>query len=125
MIANNTYGTASSLGGFSRLRSYPTGRFKGAHTIFYGSEIRWNLTDESTPFDILIMRDIRTSWQIALFYEMGTVADKRSELGDIWRSTTGIGLRMVTASGMVFRADLATGKEGFSPSIFIGYPWEI
>lgn len=125
MIANNTYGTASALGGFSRLRSYPTGRFKGAHTIFYGSEFRWNLTDESTPFDILIMRDVRTSWQIALFYEAGTTADKRSEVGELWRSTTGIGLRMITASGMVFRADFATGREGFSPSIFIGYPWEL
>ncbi len=125
MVANNTYGTASSLGGFSRLRSYPTGRFKGAHTVFYGSELRWNLTNECTPFDIGIMRDIRTSWQIALFYEIGSVADNRSDLGDIWRSTTGIGLRLVTASGMVFRADLATGREGFSPSIFIGYPWEL
>ena len=35
MIANNKYGTATSLGGFSRLRSYPQGRYKGAHTEFY------------------------------------------------------------------------------------------
>lgn len=125
MIENNKYGTASSLGGFSRLRSYPTGRFKGAHTLFYGTEFRWNLTEESTPFDIFIMRDVRTCWQLAFFRETGSVADKREDLGDIWRSTTGIGLRMVTASGMVFRADLATGQDGFSPSIFIGYPWEL
>jgi hypothetical protein len=46
-------------------------------------------------------------------------------VGDIWRSSTGIGLRMVTASGVVFRADVATGREGVSPSIFIGYPWEL
>lgn len=124
-VANNTYGTASSLGGFSRLRSYPNMRYKGAHTIFYGSEIRWNLTDESTPYDIFIMRDVRTSWQIALYYEIGSVADKRSELGDLWRATTGIGVRMVTASGVVFRADVATGREGIAPSIFIGYPWEL
>ncbi len=61
------------------------------------------------------MKDIRTAWQIALYYEVG----------DIWRSSTGIGLRMVTASGIVFRADVATGREGVSPSIFIGYPWEL
>jgi hypothetical protein len=124
-VANNTYGTASSLGGFSRLRSYSSGRYSGAHTRFYGTEIRWNLTDESTPYDIFIMKDIRTAWQIALYYEIGSTADIRSEVGDIWRSTTGIGLRMVTASGVVFRADVATGKEGVSPSIFIGYPWEL
>jgi len=124
-IANNTYGTASSLGGYSRLRSYSSMRYQGAHTIFYGSEVRWNLTDESTPYDIFIMKDVRTSWQIALFYEVGSTADTRDELGDLWRSSTGIGLRMVTASGVVFRADVAAGREGVSPSVFIGYPWEI
>jgi hypothetical protein len=124
-LANNIYGTASSLGGFSRLRSYSNGRYSGAHTLFYGTEIRWNLTDESTPYDIFIMRDIRTAWQVALYYEVGSTADLRSEVGDIWRSSTGIGLRMVTASGVVFRADVATGREGVSPSIFIGYPWEL
>ena len=124
-VANNTYGTASSLGGFSRLRSYSSSRFKGAHTIFYGTEIRWNLTDESTPYDIFIMKDVRTAWQIALYYELGSTADLRSQVGDTWRSSTGIGLRMITASGVVFRADVATGNDGVSPSIFIGYPWEL
>ena len=37
---NNTYGTAGSLGGFNRLRSYPGGRYTGAHTVFYGTEVR-------------------------------------------------------------------------------------
>lgn len=122
---NNTYGTASTLGGFNRLRSYPNMRYKGAHTLFYGTEIRWNLTDESTPYDIFIMKDVRTSWQVALYYEIGSVADKRDELGDVWRASTGVGLRMVTASGVVFRADVAAGREGVAPSIFIGYPWEL
>ncbi len=124
-IANNTYGTARSLGGFNQLRSYPAGRFSGAHTLFFGTEVRWNLTDESTPYDIFIMKDVRTSWQIALYYEMGSVADDRDELGDLWRSSTGVGLRMITASGVVFRADVAGGREGIAPSIFIGYPWEL
>ncbi len=124
MAANNTYGSASSLGGFNRLRSYPTGRFSGAHTEFYGTEIRWNLTDEATPFDLFVMKDVRTSWQIALFYEAGSVADQRKDVGDIWRSSYGAGLRVVTASGIVFRADIAAGREGVEPNIFIGYPWE-
>jgi hypothetical protein len=124
-IINNTYGTATSLGGFNRLRSFPNKRFQGSHTLFYGSEIRWNLTDESTFFDIFIMRDIRNSWQAAFFYEMGSSADEPSQPGEIWRSSAGGGLRMVTASGVVFRVDLATGSEGTLPSIFIGYPWEL
>jgi len=124
-IANNTYGTATSLGGFSRLRSYSQGRYKGAHTLFYGTEIRWNLTDERTPFDIFVMKDVRTSVQISLFYETGSTTDVRSELGDIMRDSYGFGLRVVTASGIVFRGDFAFGREGFEPEIFIGYPWEI
>jgi hypothetical protein len=125
MAASNKYGTATQLGGFSRLRSYPQGRFKGAHTLFYGTEVRWNLTDERTPYNIFIMKDVRTAVQVAAFYESGSTADLRSELGDIWRDSYGFGLRVVTASGIVFRGDMAFGKEGFEPEIFIGYPWEL
>ena len=32
---------------------------------------------------------------------------------------------MVTASGVVFRADVADGFDGVATAIFIGYPWEI
>jgi len=125
MVANNTYGTATSLGGFSRLRSYPQGRYRGAYTRFYGTEFRWNLTDENMPFDLFIMKDIRTSLQLAAFYELGSTADLQSDVGKTWRESYGLGFRMVTASGVVFRADLAYGYEGIVPAIFIGYPWEI
>lgn len=124
-IANNTYGTATSLGGFSRLRAYSQGRFRGAHTQFYGTEFRWNLTDEATPFDLFFMKDIRTSWQVAVFYEMGSTADLAADVGKTWRNSYGLGLRMVTASGVVFRADVANGHDGAAAAIFIGYPWEI
>lgn len=125
IIANNTYGTAGSLGGFNRLRSYPDGRFRGAHLRFLGSEIRWNLTDEFTPFNLYLIKDIRTAIQVSFFYEVGSVADTKGELYDINRSTYGVGLRVITASGVVFRGDLAWGNEGFEPNLFIGYPWEL
>lgn len=125
IIANNTYGTATSLGGLSRLRSYSQARFRGAHTQFYGTELRWNLTDESTPFDIFVMKDVRTAFQLAFFYEIGSTADLQQDVGKTWRQSYGAGLRMVTASGVVFRADIANGSEGVLTEIFIGYPWEI
>jgi hypothetical protein len=125
VIANNTYGTATSLGGFDRLRSYSQGRYRGAHTQFYGTEFRWNLTDEAKPFDLFIMKDVRTSLQLAAFYEMGSTADLRDDVGKIWRKSYGIGFRMVTASGVVFRGDIADGHDGIATAIFIGYPWEI
>ena len=126
-IANNRFGTATSLGGFDRLRAYPQGRFKGAHTLFLGAEYRWNLTDEKTPFDIFVMKGVRTSIQVAFFYETGITSDTRSDLHDRGnlRNSYGAGLRIVTASGVVFRGDIAHGKEGFNTAIFIGYPWEL
>ncbi len=58
------------------------------------------------------------------FYELGSVEDERRRLGDIYRASYGAGIRMVTASGVVFRADVAAGKEGLETSIIFGYPWE-
>ena len=125
-IAHNTFGTATQLGGFSRLRSYPQGRFKGAHTLFFGAEYRWNVTDEKTPFDIFVMKDVRTTFQVAFFYETGVTSDSRGELvRSNMRDSYGTGVRMVFASGLVLRADFANGKEGFNTAIFIGYPWEL
>ena len=124
-LAANKYGTASSLGGFSRLRSYSQSRYSGAHTRFLGTEFRWNITDEFTPFNIYLIKDVRTAMQMAFFYEIGTISDLPSEVGDHFRSSYGAGFRVVTASGAVFRGDLAFGKEGFQPNVFIGYPWEL
>lgn len=91
----------------------------------FGAEVRWNLTDESTPFDIYVMKDIRTSVQVALFYEIGSAADSRGELWKLYRQSYGSGLRVVTASGLVYRFDLAAGDEGAQPSVFFQYPWEL
>jgi len=125
VAAENRYGSATALGGSSRLRSYGEGRFRGAHSRFIGTELRWNLTDETTPFNIGIMRDIRTAFQVAFFYEIGTVADREGDLWSSTRSSYGAGFRMVTASGIVYRVDLAFGDEGFAPTVFFMYPWEI
>jgi hypothetical protein len=124
IVATNTYGTATGLGGTSRLRSYPENRYTGAHVVFYGTEVRWTLTEEARPFDIFIAKDIRTVLQVAVFYEMGSAADLRDELGDLYRASYGAGFRMVTASGIVLRADLAFGREGMETTVIMGYPWE-
>jgi outer membrane protein assembly factor BamA len=124
IVAANTYGTATGLGGTSHLRSYPEGRFTGAHTVFYGTEIRWTLTEEAHPFDIFIAKDVRTVLQVAVFYELGSTSDSRDALGDLYRASYGAGFRMVTASGIVLRADVAAGREGIETTIILGYPWE-
>jgi outer membrane protein assembly factor BamA len=123
-IAENRYGTASSLGGTQRLRSFSNNRFKAGHAIFYGAEYRWNLTDERVPFDIIIARGVRTSLQVALFAEQGAVYD--GSFGD-WsdlQTSYGAGFR-VALSGTILRADYATGSEGSQFQLFINYPWSM
>ncbi len=122
-IAENRYGNATSLGGRSRLRSYVGDRFNGAHSEFIGAELRWNLTDEKTPFDIWIMKDLRTGIQIAFFHETGTVADQREDLWESRKDSSGIGARLVTGSGFIYRFDLGYGDEGVATTLFIDYPW--
>ncbi|MBU2512594.1 hypothetical protein KJ966_14760 [bacterium] len=125
IVASNKYGNASSLGGLSRLRSFTSMRYRGAHTRFAGAEFRWNLTDEKNTFDILFMKDIRTSVQLAFFHEEGTIADLVEDLYKETRRSTGIGIRMVMNSGLVYRAEYATGEEGGQFVLFLGYPWDI
>ena len=122
-VNSRAHGSSSSLGGDQRLRGYPNDRFSGAHTRFMAAEFRWNLTEETTPFDYFIWKDVRTNVQIALFAERGSVGETRDDVGRIWRSDYGAGLRMVSASGFVYRADFATGQEGNQVSIIFGYPF--
>ena len=121
--AANRYGTASSLGGINFLRAYPEGRYYAAHTRFYGTEFRWNFNEGNEPFDLFLMKGIRTIFQLALYYEKGTVADKVEDLGKTWRSATGVGFRVLLTSGFVFRLDVGTGEEGTATTLFFNYPW--
>jgi len=122
-VAANTLGTSSSLGGPGRLRGFPLARFKAAHTLFYGTEFRWNLTEENTPFNLWLIKDVRTRLQLAFFYERGSVAEYKKDLSKEFRSSTGAGFRVVTGSGMVWRIDVARGEEGSAVQSLISYPW--
>lgn len=123
-IKARTYGTSTSLGGDLRLRSFPQSRYQGAHTAFIGAEYRLNMSQEVTPFDYFIWKDVRTGFQVAFFAEIGTVAETRSQLWDETRHSLGAGFRLIAASGAVYRADIATGDEGAEVIIIFDYPWE-
>lgn len=119
----NLNGTSQDLGGEQRLRAYPINRFQGAHTLYYAAEFRWNLTEEVTPFDYFIWKDVRTGIQLALFYEVGSVSETSETLGDETRDDYGVGLRMVAGSGQVYRIDAAVGDEGSELTVIIDYPF--
>lgn len=124
-LAANRHGTAPPLGGTQRLRSYVTNRFSAAHTLFFGSELRWNLTEEFTPFNIFVASGVRTGVQVAFFAEGGTVAEIPDDLTKNYRYSIGTGVRFILASGFVVRLDLANGDEGTQPSLIFQYPWSV
>ncbi|MDX2470047.1 MAG: hypothetical protein QNL04_05660 [SAR324 cluster bacterium] len=122
-VAANQYGTSSSLGGPGRLRAFPFARFRGAHTQFYGTEVRWNLTDEKTAFNFWLIKDVRTSIQLAAFHEQGSVAETKEDLSLAHKTSTGLGFRLVTGSGLVWRMDVAHGEDGNATQVIVSYPW--
>lgn len=124
-VAQNTFGSVGALGGLSRLRSYPEGRFNGSHARFIGVEYRWNIIEKTRPFNYFLAKDIRTAIQLSAFYERGAISDIRDELWSTMRDSYGIGARLITKSGLIFRADVASGDEGEEISIIVGYPWEV
>ncbi|MGB0708817.1 MAG: hypothetical protein ACPGTI_16615, partial [bacterium] len=65
----------------------------------------------------------RTGFQLAFFYETGTVAEQREDLWTKSRNSTGLGARLVTGSGFIYRFDVATGSEGAETTLFVDYPW--
>ena len=122
-INQRTNGSAESLGGKDRMRSFPQGRFNGGHSAFVGVEYRMNFKQEVAPFNYLFWKDVRTGLQLALFGEVGSVSETFGELWQDTRYSYGAGLRLVAASGAVYRADLANGNEGTEFTVFFFYPW--
>ncbi len=122
IVARNSYGIASSLGGTQRLRSYPGGRFFAGHSVFWGAEMRWNLSDVTEPFNIFIAKGVRTGFQLAFFAEQGSVNDDPAKLFEDMRASYGLGFRILL-SGVVLRMDWSTGDEGSVTQMFMGYSW--
>jgi len=123
-LAVNSNGTSLPLGGGDRLRSFPEGRFQGAHTIYYAAEFRWNYSSSGgEKLEYFFIDDLVEELQIAFFFEQGSVSETKSELGKTFKTSFGSGFRFLSGSGNLYRADFATGNEGPNFSVIIQYPW--
>lgn len=124
-LLENEYGTAGNLGGPSQLRGFPLSRFRGSQSLFYATEIRFNLLDGDRKFDFGSISGTATSLQIAPFYEIGTVSDPPQTIEQTpFRSSYGIGFRL-GFSGALVRADIGFSDEGTEWTFFLGYPWDM
>ncbi len=122
-IKANKNGSAHPLGGQDILRSYPNGRYQAAHTQFYGTEFRWNFNTSKDIVDLIFFSDIMEALQATFFWEQGSVAEEKSELGKINRSSYGTGVRLIGGSGNVYRFEASTGNEGPEILLIFQYPW--
>ena len=50
-----------------------------------GVEFRWNFSDKETPIEYYIISDTAINFQLAFFYEEGSIADQASDLWKIKR----------------------------------------
>ncbi len=111
LAAHNEYGTAVPLGGNNMLRSYREGRFRAAHSRYFGQELRF-----SFPFGE------NKRFQTALFHERGTAADDLDDIGVAERTSYGLALRF-TLGETTIRLETADGDEGSEWVFIVGNPW--
>lgn len=122
-VEYNKYGRATPLGGSQRLGAFENGRYFAGHSRFAGTELRWNLKQENSSFNYLVMKGVRTGFQLAAFGGVGSVADDLKDI-DYKLYSYGIGGRVVFKGGTVFRCDWSKGNdEQNRMTIFIDYPW--
>jgi hypothetical protein len=85
-----------TLGGATTLRAFRTFRFQDDSALLLQAEYRWRINELVTA---------------ALFYDAGAVAPRLNGLGRL-ETSWGFGFRGGTRTGVVFRADVAFGREG-------------
>jgi hypothetical protein len=114
----------ATLGGFYRMRAYPSRRFNDRSVIYTTAEFRY--TPHWNPIgEISWLRWLKMDWwQFVGFVEGGRVADEYSfsELFSDWKVDGGIGIRALMA-GSVVRFDWAVSDEGSSMWVMFGHPF--
>ena len=114
----------ATLGGFYRMRAYPSRRFNDRSVIYTTAEYRytphWNPLGEISWLKWLKM----DWWQFVGFVEGGRVANEYSfsELFSDWKVDAGVAVRALMA-GAVVRFDWAISDEGSSMWVMLGHPF--
>jgi len=114
----------ATLGGFYRMRAYPSNRFNDRSVIYTTAEYRY--TPRWNPIgEVSWLRWLKMDWwQFVGFVEGGRVANEYSfsELFSDWKVDAGVGIRAMMAGGVV-RFDWAISDEGSSMWVMFGHPF--
>ena len=111
------------MGGTNRLRGYRTNRFYDSYSNFRGAEFRWYLHESQDSFNFLLEKGTFAGFQMAYFYEEGTVTNNRADLWQNLRTSYGVGTRFIFNT-IIVRIDRGFSKdEGGQTTFFAGYPF--
>lgn len=112
----------ATLGGFYRMRAYPSRRFHDRSVIYTTAEYRY--TPRWNPIgNINWLRWLKMDWwQFVGFVEGGRVANEYSDLFSDWQVDGGVGIRAYMAGGVV-RLDVAASDEESSMWVMFGHPF--
>lgn len=113
----------SNLGGFYRMRAYPTDRFNDKSVLYATAEYRYTLNWNPIG-NISWLKFLKSDWlQLVPFVEGGRVAnDYNEDLLKDWQFDAGVSLRSMF-SGAVVRFDIATSDETTSAWVMFGHPF--
>ena len=93
------------------------------HTNFRAIELRYYFNPIDIKFDLIFAKGLLAEFQLAGFYDQGTVSPDLGE--NFWKNfkdTRGIGLRLITGSA-VSRIDYGISDEGGETIIYWDYPF--
>ena len=114
----------ATLGGFYRMRGYPTDRFNDRSVIYATAEYRYTLNWNPIP-SVSWLGFLQSDWiQLVPFIEGGRVANEYtvSTLLKDWKVDVGLGFRFLFA-GSVVRLDLAVSDESTGIWAMFGHPF--
>lgn len=112
LSSHNEFGTATPLGGSRMLRSFREARFRGKHSVFAGTELRWKVPDFIG----------KSQLQMALFSEIGSVDDSAQNLGVEKKASYGIAFRIIIEQ-LTLRLEAATGDNSQEWHLIVGESW--
>jgi len=112
----------ATLGGFYRMRAYPSDRFNDKSVIYTAAEYRHTL-DWNPIGNISWLKFLKSDWlQLVAFAEGGRVAPEYSDLFTDWKVDGGVGIRALF-SGAVVRFDIAHSEESTTGWFMFGQPF--
>jgi outer membrane protein assembly factor BamA len=107
----------SALGGEDTLRAFGSRRFRDTGCILLNVEERFK-------FLTLTLRDVPTTFELALFAEAGRVFHTFTALGTRQTQTVvGAGIRLVVVPQIVAKIDAGVGSEGLAIFAGLHYPF--